>query len=198
MAESAEGIRTLVEASLATSGMDGLELWDVECAPGTVRVLVDRPGGIDLDALSAFGAKVISPLLDAHPELTPAGSYSLEVSSPGVERTLTRPEHFDRYLGSEVSVKTRVAVDGSRRWQGTLRSAGEGSIVIAPDRGPAEVTIDTVQIDRVRTVLAWGPAPKPGRPKSGSKSSTQVAKRPATDGRQAADPPVAFTEGTPE
>lgn len=191
MAGSVEGIRALVEPSLATAG-DGFELWDVEVTADTVRVLVDREGGIDLEALSRLDAKVISPLLDAHPELTPTGSYSLEVSSPGLERTLRRPEHYARYIGREVSVKTKIPVEGSRRWQGVLRQAGDQGVVVEPAEGPAVVSIAHDQIERARAVLVWGPAEKPG------KQQKQVAKRPATDGLSGAGQSVAFTERTPE
>ena len=64
---------------------------------------------------------------DPTPEATPGLSYQLEVSSPGIERTLRTPEQYRRYLGSPVSVKTTEAVRGSRRWTGmTRRRRGSG------------------------------------------------------------------------
>ncbi len=92
---STESIRELAEPILASAG---LELWDVEIIGDVVRIMVERPGGVDLDALSAASA-VLSPLLDAHPEATPDSRYQLEVSSPGVERTLRTPEQYRRYVG---------------------------------------------------------------------------------------------------
>ena len=89
---SAEDIRALVEPPLASSG---IEVWDVEAGRDLVRVLVDTPTGIDLDTLSEAN-RLISPLLDERPDLTPSGSYQLEVSSPGAERTLRTAEHFRR------------------------------------------------------------------------------------------------------
>jgi ribosome maturation factor RimP len=151
----------LVEPSLASSG---LEIWDVEVSRDTVRILVDRPGGVDLDSLARLAGRVVSPLLDEHPELTPAGQFSLEVSSPGVERTLRRPEQYERFTGQEVAVKTKVAVDGARRHQGILVSVDDGGIVVAAPDGPEPhlVSLPYDQIDRARTVLTWGPADKPG------------------------------------
>jgi ribosome maturation factor RimP len=186
VAGSADAIRALVEPPLASSG---LELWDVEVSRDTVRVLVDRPGGVDLEALATLAGKVVSPLLDEHPDLTPEGHFSLEVSSPGVERTLRRPEHFARYIGSEVAVKTSVVVEGSRRWQGVLVSADDEGIAVAPHDGAdgRTVPIRHAEVDRVRTVLVWGPAPKPGakggtRGKGGTKgkSGTGAKHRPST------------------
>jgi ribosome maturation factor RimP len=193
VAGSADAIRALVEPPLVSSG---LELWDVEVSRDTVRVLVDRPGGVDLDSLATTAGRVVSPLLDEHPELTPAGSFSLEVSSPGVERSLRRPEHFARYIGSEVSVKTSVPVEGSRRFQGVLVSADEQAIVVGlHDGGPdgRTVSIRHSELDRVRTVLVWGPAPKPGaKPRSRGKKQGNLpdsaVKRSAADGPEAASP----------
>jgi ribosome maturation factor RimP len=207
MVGSPDAIRALVEPPLTAAG---LELWDVEVTRDAVRVLVDRPGGIDLDALSQLAGKVVSPLLDEHPELTPAGQFSLEVSSPGVERTLRRLDQYVRYVGAEVAIKTGVAVEGSRRHHGLLVSVDEDMVVLAPDDDAEGRTlaIRHDQIERTRTVLDWGPAPKPGSSRAGSKqgrkqtgrtghgtSSVPTAvKRPAADGRVPADQPVASRE----
>src|SRR5579862_8658504 len=83
-------------------GALGLELFDVEVGPGLVRLTVDREGGVDLDTLSAVNRTVSAALdgLDPMP-----GRYSLEVSSPGVERRLRTPGHFAGALGETVSVR---------------------------------------------------------------------------------------------
>lgn len=155
----AEAIRDLAEPPLAAAG---LELWDVEVAADVVRVLVDRSGGVDLDALSAASA-ALSPLLDERPDLLPAAAYQLEVSSPGIERTLRTPEHYRRYLGQPVSVKTTEPVAGSRRQRGTLAAVEDGGILLALDdaeAGAPAVALPYPVIARARTVLVWGPAPK--------------------------------------
>ena len=188
MGGSADPIRALVEAPLTSAG---LELWDVEVTGDTVRVLVDRSGGIDLDTLTTIAGQVVSPLLDEHPELTPDVQYSLEVSSPGVERPLRTLDHYLRYLGQPVSVKTSTPVEGARRHQGVLESAGEDGITLTTDDG--RVTVPMRDIDRARTVLVWGPAPKPGGKKP-STNSTQAVKRPAATGRVSAGTPVASKE----
>jgi ribosome maturation factor RimP len=153
---SLSAIRDLVEPALASSG---LELWDVEVSRDTVRVLVDKPGGIDLDSLAAVAGRVVSPLLDEHPELTPPGQFNLEVSSPGVERTLRSVDQFRRYLGSAVTVKTAEPVVGSRRHRGRLLHVDETCVRITPDEGPAGAVVELryEQIQRARTVLEWSP-----------------------------------------
>jgi ribosome maturation factor RimP len=170
---STDGLRELIAPVLAAAG---LELWDVEQSRDVVRILVERPGGIDLDGLTSASG-VLSPLLDEHPELVPTDRYQLEVSSPGLERTLRTPEQYRRYVGSTVSVKTAVPVGGGRRHRGRLQSAGDESVVLeleSPDPGgePA-VELRYDQIDRTRTVLVWGPtAAKPG---AGSRSPKPTA-----------------------
>lgn len=188
MGASADAIRDLVEPALSSSD---LELWDVEVTRDVVRILVDRPGGIDLDALGSAAGDVVSPILDDHPELTPSGSFQLEVSSPGVERTLRTVDHYARYIGSEVTVKTSVPVEGARRHHGTLLSADDQGISIAPKDGPAGSVLELpyAQIERTRTVLVWGPAPKPGKP--GSPKHPKAVKRPAAEGSST---PVASIE----
>ncbi|HUJ66715.1 MAG TPA: ribosome maturation factor RimP, partial [Acidimicrobiales bacterium] len=129
-----------------------------------VRVLVDRPGGIDLEGC-AQASRLLSPLLDDRPDLVPDGSYQLEVSSPGAERTLRTVDHYRRYLGSPIAVKTRVPIDGARRHQGTLVYADETVIRIQTSETGTETSEEVRydQIERARTVLIWGPAEAGGK-----------------------------------
>jgi ribosome maturation factor RimP len=156
---SNDSIRALAEPVLAASG---LELWDVERSGDTVRFLVERPGGVDLDALTAASG-LLSALLDEHDELVPDRRWNLELSSPGVERALRTPEHYRRCVGSLVSVKTTEVVGGVRRLQGILGAVTEDGVVIAagPSAEAEPIALAWEQIDRARTVLVWGPAPKP-------------------------------------
>ena len=97
-----------VQLQPVVSSID-LELVDVELRSGVLLVTVDRDGGVDLQALTDAN-RVVSSVLD---ELDPIpGRYTLEVSSPGVERTLRRPAHFVRAIGETVTVKTRPQVPG--------------------------------------------------------------------------------------
>jgi ribosome maturation factor RimP len=146
----------------------GLELWDVEVNPRAVRILVDRPGGVDLEALSTL-AKDVSAALDGREDLTPGSQYQLEVSSPGVERTLRTVSHFQRYVGREVSVKTEAPLEGdrsgSRRLQGVLVAADATGITLQLSTGATELRFD--QISKARTVLIWGPKPKKAQTQKG-------------------------------
>lgn len=148
--DPATRVRELVEPVLAA---ERLELVDVRLSSGALQVFVDRPGGIDLDAVAA-ASTIVSQLLDEHDPVP--GRYTLEVSSPGVERPLRRPEHFARFVGSTVNVKTRPEVAGERRVQGLLEAADDEGVVVAGRR------LAYGEIERARTVFEWGPAPKPG------------------------------------
>jgi ribosome maturation factor RimP len=130
----------------------GFELFDVELAAGTLRVSIDRPGGVDLDAVSA-ATDVVSDVLDRH-DPVPGERYTLEVSSPGLERPLRTPDHFRRFVGTTVSVKTRPYVPGERRVEGRLDAADDAGITIAGR------TLAYADVERARTVFEWGPPPR--------------------------------------
>jgi ribosome maturation factor RimP len=136
----------------------GLVLHDVEHAGTSIRVVIDRDGGVDVDALTS-ATRAVSRLLD---DLDPIdGHYTLEVSSPGLERPLRTPAHFARAVGAEVGVKTTPGAEGDRRITGTLQAADEEGIVVTlPDGTARRLAYD--EIERARTTFAWGPAPKPG------------------------------------
>lgn len=150
-----ERLRAIVEPVLAERG---LELYDLEHPGGQVRVLVEGPEPVDLDELGRL-TRVLSLALDEHDPIP--GRYTLEVSSPGLERPLRTPRHFVRAVGEEVTVKARVEVDGQRRFTGTLAGADDDGIVIEVDGGTT-VALRYADIDKARTVFSWGPAPKPG------------------------------------
>ena len=115
----------------------GLELVDVERRASVLLVTVDRAGGVDLDALTAAN-RAVSRALD---ELDPIpGRYSLEVSSPGVERRLRTPAHFARAVGEMVAVKTRPQVPGERRLRGRLVAADDEGFEVASRRRRANTT----------------------------------------------------------
>jgi ribosome maturation factor RimP len=139
------------------------ELVDLEYAGGVVRVTIDRPGGVDMDAIARV-TRAVSRALDQHDPI--AGRYTLEVSSPGLERTLRTPAHFLRAVGSTVRIKTRPGVDGERRIDGVLAAADDDGFTVtlaAPASGERRVRYD--EVERARTVFEWGPAPKPGSSK---------------------------------
>jgi ribosome maturation factor RimP len=113
-------------------------------------VTVDRAGGVDLDTISQLSER-ISRRLDL--EGYAPGPYALEVTSPGIERVLTRPEHFARAIGQSVKVKTTVDVDGSRSHSGILVEADEEAFVIEAAGGRMRLLY--ADLASARTVADW-------------------------------------------
>ncbi len=141
-----------------------LDLYDLEFRGGTLRVTIDTPvgsaGGVDLDTI-ALATRLIGREFDSHDPVP--GHYTLEVTSPGLERTLRTPQHFQRELGKVVALRLRDTTNADRRVQGVLVAADEHSATIRPEDGTEERTVRYEQIDRARTVFTWGPGPKPGK-----------------------------------
>jgi ribosome maturation factor RimP len=141
----------------------GLELVDVEIVGSgkarTLRLTVDREGGIDLDAL-AEANRPVSDALDTVDVLS--GRYTLELSSPGVERPLRRPSDFARFVGTMISVKSHDPVDGARRHRGLLAEVDDTGIAVEVDGEHRRFSYDAIA--SARTVFEWGPAPKPTGP----------------------------------
>jgi ribosome maturation factor RimP len=155
-----ETIAAAIEPVLTTLG---LELFDLQFTGSgrarTLRVIVDRDGGVDLDAITA-AAERITPVLDNDDAL---GRFSLEVSSPGLERPLRRPDHFRGAVGETVSVKVRGDDGEVRRLRGELVATDEQGITVdAGGAGGAE-HVDYDEIIQARTVFEWGAAPKPDK-----------------------------------
>lgn len=151
----------------STVGPLGLELVDLERRATSVRVVVDRVGGVDLEAIAA-ATRAVSAVLDAHDPL-PGQRYTLEVSSPGVERRLRTPRHFEGAVGEKVSVRTVAGGKGERRVTGRLASAdASGFRLVADDLAGGERHFSYDEVERARTVFEWGAkspsATRKGRP----------------------------------
>jgi ribosome maturation factor RimP len=145
-----------------------LDLYDLEMRSGTLRITLDSPpgseGGISLDRL-ALASRLISKELDAADPMP--GRYTLEVTSPGLERSLRTPAHFQRELGKTIAIRLRDVVNDERRLTGELVEAGATTMSMRLTEPPAAAgqlrSVAYEQIDRARTVFVWGPAPKPGK-----------------------------------
>lgn len=153
-----KGIAPLVrELVTPTADEQGLTLWDVEYVrEGTemiLRLTIDKTGGVTIDDCEKFH-RAIDPLLDEADPIENA--YRLEVSSPGIERVLTRPEHFDAMAGSEVEVKLFAPIDGVKLFRATLGGLEDGSVVLTV--GDETVKIEREKIARIHTVFDFGAA----------------------------------------
>jgi len=156
----------------------GLDLYDIEYTGGIVRIVVDtKPGGptgVSLENIALI-TRLVSREFD-HSDPIP-GRYTLEVTSPGLERTLRLPRHFVREVGKTIAVRLSSALDGQRRIQGDLVSASQDTIVVRlADNAMTEVTIPLSIVERAKTVFQWGPTPKPGSTGAATKSKKSTSR----------------------
>ncbi len=166
-----------------------LDLYDLEQRGGTLRVTIDTPpgseGGVDMDKL-ALATRLISREMDHHDPMP--GRYTLEVTSPGVERTLRTPAHFQREIGKTINVRLADTNAEQRRFEGVLVAADDTTATVRLDDADlTEHVITLDDIDRARTVFVWGPQPKPGgkgAPKKKQKSNKQKSPQPSTPSAQ--------------
>ena len=114
-----------------------------------LRLYIDRPGGVTIDDCVDV-SREFSTILDVE-DFIP-GSYSLEVSSPGLDRPLKREKDFEMFAGKKVKIRTKKAVGGRRNFKGTIKGTEEGSVIVA-DSGGESWTIGLDNIDKANLVI---------------------------------------------
>lgn len=133
------------------------ELVWVELSKGgnrtVVRVFIDTPGGITIDDI-AKASKQISTFLDV--EMPVLGNYVLEVSSPGLDRPLMRPEHFKAQIGEKISVHLLISHEGRRNFKGHLKEVTEQGIELLVDGHLYSFTFDDMDKARVMPNIRIG------------------------------------------
>ena len=157
-------VRELVTAVVEAESAD---LYDVEHNGGVLRVLVDVEGGIGIDDLKRISRAVSRRLDETDPM---PGRYTLEVSSPGLERPLRTPGHFRRAVGESIKVKTVPTPEGARRLAGTLLNADDGGFDIETDEAQCRLRYD--EVSKARTVFDWEPTPRTGPKNSADTTRT--------------------------
>lgn len=163
--------KTQIEALLSPAVHAlGLELWGIELAlsnsRGLLRVYIDhaeRPVTLtDCEAVS----REASALLDVHDPI--AGNYTLEVSSPGLDRPLYGPAHYQRFIGEVARVQLQAPIDGRRRFQGRIVAVEGSSLTLSIDAGKT-VTLNIADIDKARVVPQFEPDPSARKARGGNK-----------------------------
>ncbi|MEE2769233.1 MAG: ribosome maturation factor RimP [Actinomycetota bacterium] len=149
----ADRVDNLVEPLCARVGV---EMIDVEFAEGVLRITVDQSGGVDTEALATL-TREVSRALD-HTDPIP-GAFTLEITSPGLERPLKRPAHFENVVGTRIRLKTLPGTEGDRRLEGVLESASDTGVVIRADDGTVQ-TLVYEEVQTARTVFVWEREPK--------------------------------------
>ena len=128
----------------------GYELWEIEYAPraggGLLRLYIDSPDGISLDDCEKVSRAVSAVLDEADPI---PNEYTLEVSSPGMDRVLRTQAHFARFAGERVKVEMIQLINGRKRFQGRLQKVGESEITLETDGGQVSLPIDDIHRARL-------------------------------------------------
>lgn len=124
-------VRLVIEPVLKTADLEVIDVeYKREPVGMVLRIFIDGPLGVDLETCATASA-LVSRALDENNELK--SSYTLEVSSPGVERRLTKPEHFKRFVGETVVVKTFEPIDKRKRFRGILTGSNDSGFTIDID-----------------------------------------------------------------
>ncbi len=149
----------------------GLSIYDIEMTSGRLVVMVDKDGGVDLDEIARC-TRGLSAVLDEHDPIE--GRYTLEVSSPGLERRLRTVQHRRAAVGETVKCKARAADGHVYRVEGVLDRVDDTDMVVRTADGPVVVPHD--EVTSARTVFVWPAtdAPKRKKGRSGPDRSPQV------------------------
>lgn len=162
-------IAETIESALAAMGY---EIVRVQLGGGrrsaTLQIMCDRLDGqgLTLDDCAEI-SRLASAVLDVEDPI--AGEYTLEVSSPGLDRPLTRPKDFDRFAGCEARIELSLPVDGRKRFRGVLRGLEGETVLLETGDGPCRLALP--DIEKARLIPAGGPgAPgAPGAPGTGAR-----------------------------
>ncbi|MGD0497775.1 MAG: ribosome maturation factor RimP [Bryobacteraceae bacterium] len=144
------------EIARRVAGPEGLEVVEVEVKGGgnsrLVRISIDKPAGVthgDCELVS----QQVGTILDVE-DVVPGGRYTLEVSSPGVERKLVRPGDYLRFQGKKASIVLSEPVEGRRNWEGTLAGFEEGSVALETQPGTT-LRFPFEQVRKARLKFEW-------------------------------------------
>ncbi len=135
---------------------EGLELVEVEVKGGggnrLVRISIDKPEGVS-HADCELVSQQVGTILDVE-DVVPGGRYTLEVSSPGVERKLLKPRDYERFQGKKAVVTLREPVDGRRSWEGTLAGFADGDVSLETQPGKT-IRFPFDQVQKAHLKFEW-------------------------------------------
>jgi ribosome maturation factor RimP len=150
-----------IAAQVGTSS--GVEVVEVDMRGSgnarMLRVFIDKPGGVTHEDCASV-SRELSTILDVE-DAVPGGSYVLEVSSPGLDRKLSRPADFERFTGSRIKLTTRTPVNGNRHFEGRLQSFHEGRMTLElgtpgkkpkPGSVPVKIEIELSNVEKANVV----------------------------------------------
>lgn len=146
MVEDSPQLRQLLEPVVENLGYELVMVELVGSAPRTLRLYIDAPGGVNVDDCESV-SRHVSASLDVEDPIV--GTYSLEVSSPGIERPLVRDAHFRNHVGERVKVRLATSVLGRKRFTGVLTQVVDGGVIVEVDGEPYELAYDDIESARL-------------------------------------------------
>jgi ribosome maturation factor RimP len=151
-----ETIAKINEIAERVARPEGLEIVDVELLGAgrgrVLRIFIDRPQGVS-HADCEFISQHVGTILDVE-DVIPGDSYTLEVSSPGLERKLNKAKDFERFVGHKAKVVLREPVENQRRWEGKLAGFSDGIVTLEPSAGKI-VRFTLSQVEKANLKFEW-------------------------------------------
>ena len=145
-----QAVEALIAPSLTDLGYEVVRVTMVGAERPTLQVMAER---VDEDAMTvedcASISRTVSAILDVEDPIS--GAYTLEVSSPGLDRPLVRQKDFERYTGLEAKVELRQAFNGQRRYRGVLAGFADGVVTIVTENGATDLPFD--EIDKAKLII---------------------------------------------
>ena len=149
-------VAKITEIAERVAGSEGIEIVDVQLlgagSSRVLRIFIDRPQGVS-HADCEFISQQVGTILDVE-DVIPGDSYTLEVSSPGLERKLHNPKDFERFLGQKAKVVLREPVENQRSWIGKLAGFSDGIVTLEPSAGKT-VQFPLTQVEKANLKFEW-------------------------------------------
>jgi ribosome maturation factor RimP len=151
-----ETVAKITQIAERVGGPEGIEIVDVQllgAGQGRVlRIFIDRQQGVS-HADCEFISHQVGTILDVE-DVIPGESYTLEVSSPGLERKLLKEKDFERFVGQKAKVVLREPVENQRRWEGKLAGISQGVVALEPSDGRL-IHFPLAQVEKANLKFEW-------------------------------------------
>ena len=156
VAAKEEIVARIADIAQRVGGSEGIEIVDVQLLGAgrsrLLRIYIDRPQGVT-HADCEFISQQVGTILDVE-DVIPGDSYTLEVSSPGLERKLAKPKDFERFVGKKAKVVLREPVENQRHWEGKLAGFSEGIVALESSAGKI-IHFPLEQVQKANLKFEW-------------------------------------------
>ena len=151
-----ETVAKIIQIAERVGGPEGIEIVDVQLLGAgrgrVLRIFIDRPQGVS-HADCEFISHQVGTILDVE-DVIPGESYTLEVSSPGLERKLFKEKDFERFVGQKAKVVLREPVENKRSWEGKLAGISQGVVALEPSNGRV-IHFPLTQVEKANLKFEW-------------------------------------------